>query len=194
MSRIAEPEKMENIKRATMEALIEHGYGGMAIESISKKAGVSPGYLYRYYKSKEELVQVLVDSTMDEIIDSFISDVDSSSSLYEAGYKTIHKLFMKANQEPLLAKFSAAVVMDIKIPSKDKADNFKSVLELAERCIQLGIKTGEINARITALEVLVVSFTIPFRYLSVSLAMNNYKQFTLEEVKRVAKMCINALK
>lgn len=194
MSRIAEPEKMENIKKATMEALIEYGYGGMAIESISKKAGVSPGYLYRHYKSKEELVQVLVDSEMSEIIDSFVSDIDSSSSLYEAGYKTINKLFMKANQEPLLAKFSAAVVMDIKIPSNDKADNFKSILELADLCIQLGKKTGEINSEITAMEVLVVSFTIPFRYLSISLEMDKDKQFTSKEVQRVAEMCVNALK
>ncbi|MDR3543926.1 MAG: TetR/AcrR family transcriptional regulator [Desulfosporosinus sp.] len=194
MSRIAEPEKMNHIRKATMEALIDHGYGGMSIESISKKAGVSAGYLYRHYKSKEELVQVLVDSEMDEIIDSFISDIDSSGSLYEAGYKTIHKLFMKANQEPLLAKFSAAVVMDIKIPSKDKADNFKSILELADKCIQLGLKTGEINSQISALEVLVVSFTIPFRYLSISLEINSSKKFTPEEVKRVAVMCLNALK
>lgn len=194
MSRIAEPEKIENIKKATMGALIEHGYGGMTIESISKEAGVSPGYLYRHYKSKEELVLVLVNLEMDEIIDSFISDVDSSSSLYEAGYKTINKLFMKANQDPLLAKFSAAVVMDIKIPSKDRADNFKSILELADKCLQLGIKTGELNSNITVMDVLVVSFTIPFRYLSIALEMNKNKKFTPEEVKRVAEICINALK
>ena len=101
---------------------------------------------------------------------------------------------MKANQEPLLAKFSAAVVLDIKIPSKDKADNFKSILELAEKCILLGLKTGELNSKISALEVLVVSFTIPFRYLSISLEINNCKIFTPEEVKRVAEICLNALK
>lgn len=194
MSRIAEPQKMENIKRATMEALIEYGYGGMTIESISKKAGVSPGYIYRYYKSKEELVQVLVDSEMDEIINSFISDIDSSSSLYEAGYKTIEKLFMKANQEPLLAKFTAEVVMDYKIPSKDKADNYQSILELAKKLIRLGIKTDEINSSTTAMEVIVVSFTIPFRYLSMSLEINKSKKFTHEEVKRITEICLNALK
>jgi AcrR family transcriptional regulator len=194
MSRIAEPEKIENIKMATMEALLEYGYGGMTIESISKKAGVSPGYLYRHYKSKEELVQELLDSAMDEIIGSFISDIDSSDSLYEAGYKTINKLFVKANLEPLLARFSAAVVMDIKIPSKDKADNFKPILELADKCIRLGIKTGELKSKVTAMEVLVVSFMIPFRYLSISLEINKYRKFTSEEVQRVAEICVNALK
>lgn len=194
MSRIAEPQKMENIKKATMAALIEYGYGGMTIESISKKAGVSPGYIYRYYKSKEELVQVLVDSEMDEIINSFISDINSSSTLYEAGYKTIEKLFMKANQEPLLAKFTAAVVMDYKIPSKDKADNYQSILALAKKLIGLGLKTDEINSSTTEMEVIVVSFTIPFRYLSMSLEINESKKFTPEEVKRVTEICINALK
>ncbi|WP_236860280.1 hypothetical protein [Candidatus Formimonas warabiya] len=37
MARIAEPEKMENIKRATMEALVEHGYGRMSIALSVKK-------------------------------------------------------------------------------------------------------------------------------------------------------------
>lgn len=194
MARIAEPEKMENIKKAVMEALIDHGYEGMSIASISDRAGVSPGYLYRYYTSKEELVQELVDSEMGSIVRSFISDIDSSSTIYEAACKTIEKLFTKANQNPLEAKFAASVVMDVKIPGKGKADNFKDILELADKCIKLGAKTGEISSKITATEVLIVSFTIPFRYLLISFEMDKNKKFTIEEVKRIAEICINAFR
>jgi Transcriptional regulator len=194
LARIADPEKMDNIKKAVMECVIDYGYAGVSTALICEKAGVSPGYLYRYYKSKEELVQELVDSEMQTILKDFIFDIESSSTLYEAGYKTIKKLFMKANSEPMAAKFAAAVVMDLKVPATEKTDNFRTVLEVAEKCIELGNKTGEANLDITPIEVLIVSFTIPFRYLSFAVEFDKDKIFTEEEVKRVAQICINAVK
>jgi AcrR family transcriptional regulator len=191
MARIADPKKIDNIKKAVMECIIDYGYSGVSIALICEKAGVSPGYLYRYYNSKEELVQELVDLEMGVIVNNFISDIDSSDTMYEAGYKTIRKLFMNANKEPMLAKFDASVVMDLKILTKEK---FNDIVNLAKKCIELGKKTGEIKSNITAAEVLVVSFTIPFRYLSFSLELENDKKFTEEEAKRIAEICINALK
>lgn len=102
---------------------------------MCEMAGVSPGYLYRYYKSKDELVQELVDAEMQAIHQNFVSDIDSSSTLYEAAYKTIKKLFIKANEDPMIARFAASVVMDIRIPAAVKADNFRSILKLAEICV-----------------------------------------------------------
>lgn len=194
MARIADPEKMDSIKRAVMECIIDYGYAGVSTALICKKAGVSPGYLYRYYKSKEELVQELVDLEMQKITKSFISDIESSNTLYEVGYKTIKKLFSRANEDPMIAKFTSAVVMDLKIPSEARLHNSRGVLELAEKCIKLGKKTGETNSNITPLEVLVVSFTIPFRYLSFSLDRDKNKIFTEGEIKRTAEICINAMK
>lgn len=191
MARIADPKKMDNIKKAVMECIIDYGYSGVSIALICEKAGVSPGYLYRYYNSKEELVQELIDLEMGVIVNNFISDIDSSDTMYEAGYKTIRKLFMNANKEPMLAKFDASVVMDLKILTEER---FNSILNLAKKCIELGEKTGEIKSNVTAAEVLVVSFTIPFRYLSFSLELEKDKKFTEEEAKRIAKICINALK
>jgi AcrR family transcriptional regulator len=192
LARIAEPEKMDRIKRAVMECVIDYGYTGVSIALICEKAGVSPGYLYRYYKSKEELVQELVDSEMKAIINNFIADIDSSNTLHDAAYKTIKRLFMSANTDSMTAKFTAAVVKDFRIPAEEKADNYKSLFDLAEKCIQLGTKTGEINPDITGVEVLVVSFALPFRYLSFSLELENEKKFTVAEAERIAKICINA--
>lgn len=194
MARIADPEKMESIKRAVMECVIEYGYAGVSTALICEKAGVSPGYLYRYYTSKEELVQELVDSEMQVIIDNFISDINTSNTMYEAACKTIKKLFLRANEDQMIARFAASVVMDLKMPAGERSDNFKSILELAEKCIKLGAKTGEANTKITPLEVIVISFTIPFRYLQFSLELDSNKKFTEQEAERLAKICINAFK
>jgi AcrR family transcriptional regulator len=194
MARIADPEKIDSIKSAVMECVIDYGCAGVSIALICEKAGVSPGYLYRYYKSKEELVKELVDSEIQVIMKNFISAIDSSSTLYEAMYKIIRKLFMTANAEPMIAKLGASVFMDFKIPAEEKLNIFRSIFELAEKCIKLGAKTGESNLNITPLEVFVVSFTIPFRYLSLSFELDKNKIFTDEDAKRIAQLCINALK
>jgi AcrR family transcriptional regulator len=194
MARITDPEKLENIKRAVMEAMVEHGYTGMSIASISEKANVSPGYLYRFYKSKEELVQDIVDVEMNKILSWVQSDIDSSASLYDVAIKTVTRIFMEANREPLAAKFMAAMMMDIKIPSKDKEGNLNQIMELVEKFISLGKTTGELHSEINLIELWAVSFTIPIRYLSVYLDFDKDKKFTTAEAERIARMCVNALK
>ena len=190
MARITDPEKLENIKIAVMELLVEHGYGGMSIVSVSEKAGVSPGYLYKHYSSKEELVQELVETEMDSIIENLKLNISNSSSVYEAAYKTVYNLFMYANSHPINAKFTAAVFMDVKVPSKEKAENYKILVELAKQIIDLGIKTKEINPQAIPMEIVAIPFTIPFRYISVFLEVDRKKKFTQEEAKRVAEICV----
>ena len=40
---------------ATMKAVRQYGLEGVRIQNISDLAGISPGALYRYFGSKEEL-------------------------------------------------------------------------------------------------------------------------------------------
>ncbi|EGW36992.1 TetR/AcrR family transcriptional regulator [Desulfosporosinus sp. OT] len=190
MARIADPEKLENIKIAVMELLVEHGYGGMSIVSVSEKAGVSPGYLYKHYSSKEELVQELVETEMDSIIENLKFNISTSSSVYEAAYKTVYNLFMYANSHPINAKFTAAVFLDVKVPSMEKVENYKILVELAKQIIDLGIKTKEFSPQTTPIEVVAIAFTIPFNYISICLEVDKEKKFTPEEAKRITKICI----
>ena len=41
---------------AAMKAVRQYGLEGVRIQNISKLAGVSPGALYRYFDSKEQLM------------------------------------------------------------------------------------------------------------------------------------------
>lgn len=194
MARIAEPEKIENIKKAVMQALVEHGYGGMSIATISEIAGVSPGYLYRFYESKEELVREVVKSEMGKIFDNFRADLDSSKTVYEAGYKSIYNLLMIANKDSILARFMASIVMDVNAPTNASEDNFKELSKLAGKAIELGLKSGELNKGISPMDVIIVSFTLPFRYISILLKIDPDKKFTEDEARKITKICMNALK
>lgn len=48
------------ITEAAFETFIEKGYAGTRVEEVAKRAGVSKGLLYLYFKTKEELFKAVV--------------------------------------------------------------------------------------------------------------------------------------
>ena len=53
--------------RATLELLAEKGLRAMSMDAIAARAGVSKATIYRRWKSKEELLEALLDTLVDLI-------------------------------------------------------------------------------------------------------------------------------
>lgn len=56
------------LTEAAMELFANNGFAGTSISSIAKKAGVSKGLVYNYFKSKEELVKEIVMAGIKAIV------------------------------------------------------------------------------------------------------------------------------
>src|SRR6185503_418939 len=52
-------DKREAIMTAALELFVERGFFGTAVPEIADKAGVGAGTIYRYFESKEALVNEL---------------------------------------------------------------------------------------------------------------------------------------
>src|SRR5690606_27876447 len=52
-------DKREAILHAALELFVERGFWGTAVPEIAEKAGVGAGTIYRYFESKEALVNAL---------------------------------------------------------------------------------------------------------------------------------------
>lgn len=59
----------EKIHSAAMELFIKKGYHATSISDVAKKAGISKGLLYNYYKGKEELLSKMVEDRIQEVVD-----------------------------------------------------------------------------------------------------------------------------
>lgn len=57
----------ENIRTSAMEIFIEKGYHRASIDDVARRAGVSKGLMYNYYKGKEELLAEMVEHRVREI-------------------------------------------------------------------------------------------------------------------------------
>ncbi|MFE4813369.1 TetR/AcrR family transcriptional regulator [Peribacillus simplex] len=59
----------EKIRIAAMELFMKQGYYATSISDIAKKAGISKGLLYNYYKGKEELLSEMVEARIREVVE-----------------------------------------------------------------------------------------------------------------------------
>jgi AcrR family transcriptional regulator len=51
------PEKRDEIIRAAMELIAEHGFHGAPMALVAERAGVAAGTIYRYFESKDDLIR-----------------------------------------------------------------------------------------------------------------------------------------
>jgi len=69
------PEQYEEIRNtkkkvildAALKLFAEKGYASASISSIAETANISKGLMYNYFKSKEELLKIIIQSFMDGI-------------------------------------------------------------------------------------------------------------------------------
>jgi len=56
------PERQETILRAACEVFVRDGFHAASMKDICSAAGMSPGSVYRYFASKDDLVRAMIDS------------------------------------------------------------------------------------------------------------------------------------
>lgn len=192
MARITDTSRIENLEDAAIELVVEKGYSSSSVSDIARNAGISAGYLYSHYKSKEDLVLSIYEKNInifDEYIDYIIA---SSSTVNEFARQFLSYMFGKANEFPHLVRFLLLLVFDrtFDIP----AMRLDKTREQCRKILKKGIKTGEIAAHYSPEDVYIVYFSIPFTLLENRLEnISGYREITDADVDRVSGMCIKAL-
>ncbi len=69
-------DRPDEIAEAAFEAFAANGYSSTKVEDVAKRAGVSKGLLYLYYKTKEELFKAVIRNVVVRRIDLLIAVLD----------------------------------------------------------------------------------------------------------------------
>jgi AcrR family transcriptional regulator len=67
-------EKREAILAAALELFAERGFHGTAVPLVAEKAKVGAGTIYRYFESKESLVNALYQKEKREMLDALLAE------------------------------------------------------------------------------------------------------------------------
>ena len=55
------PERREQVLDAALEAILERGYGGVSIEAVARKAGVTRPVIYDHFPNLAQLLRALIE-------------------------------------------------------------------------------------------------------------------------------------
>ncbi len=156
-SEIIKKEKRNLFLISSLSVFEQKGFNNTRIKDITKKAGTSVGNFYNYFKSKEEVIEVLISGLAELMISKFrelfvyfkdkrIPPISAVKNLFR-GYA---KMF-KAKKETFLIFFEQMGGMDQKYRNKrnEIIDNFTNEVEkIISRLIEFG--TRDQNPKITA--------------------------------------------
>ena len=85
-------ERIAEITAAAKAVFFEKGYFSSTIDEIARRAGISKGTVYLYFKNKDELYVALMLPNVDEFTDLLLSlEKDVSSRKYSSGAGIIMK-------------------------------------------------------------------------------------------------------
>lgn len=193
MARVIDEGKIERIREATVEFVVQNGYGGAAISSIARRAGVAEGYLYRFYRSKHELVTELLYSKVAQIIEKLERLLSSRLSVKEVITKLIGEFFNMATTSPGEIKFIYVLMHDYNFQVSD--DQRLQIKNLCERVVLIGIANGEIRKDISVDEAYGMVVIYPLEFINLRMkGFFGISALTIDDQKRVAEFSINALK
>ena len=71
-------DRPQEITAAALDAFAEKGYAATRVEEVAKRAGVSKGLLYLYFRTKEELFKSVVRSFVVPRIDALTKIIDKA--------------------------------------------------------------------------------------------------------------------
>lgn len=76
-------DRPQEITEAAFDAFAEKGYAATRVNDVAKRAGVSKGLMYLYFKTKEELFKAVVRSVVIPKLDALIVAVERSDKTSE---------------------------------------------------------------------------------------------------------------
>ncbi|MGB5625166.1 MAG: TetR/AcrR family transcriptional regulator [Woeseiaceae bacterium] len=77
-------ERPQEITEAAFLVFAEKGYATARVEEVAKRAGVSKGLLYLYFKTKEELFKAVIRSVVIRRVDALLVAVEETELSSEA--------------------------------------------------------------------------------------------------------------
>jgi len=98
-----EPDKtVESIKQAARELYRKFGYHKTSVNEIARKAKVAKATIYKYFDSKEAILQVLlmdyIRQSVDDLIQNSASDMDEEKHLTNLIMKTSRLSYTVCNE------------------------------------------------------------------------------------------------
>lgn len=188
MARVIDESKIERIKEASIQLVVEKGFGNASISEIANRAGVAEGYLYRHYKGKTELVEDLLNLHTNQLIDKLEELLENQFSVSKIIEQLIRALFEIANQNPNRIKFLFVLMNDYNFNIQE--NQRERIYSLCRRIKEKGLASGELNASTDEEDIYLLGVTIPIQFINYRLKnFFNRSELGENEINKLLNIC-----
>lgn len=98
-------DKREAILEAALELFAERGFHGTAVPLVAERAGVGAGTIYRYFESKEALVNALYQAWKGELLAVLLADFPFDAPARRQFQMVWHRWASFVLEHPKVAQF-----------------------------------------------------------------------------------------
>lgn len=193
MARSVNYKKLEDVKRSAMQLIVEKGYGGASISQIAKKAQVAEGYLYRFYKSKEDLVSDLLNTKVNEIANKLDEAIQNSESLSEIIELLVRSIFEIANKSKTDIQFMYVMMNDYSFSVNSTIK--ERIKLLCTEANNFGTKLKQLDTLMDIEELYIFAVIYPIQFINLRLknffGTNNWSNKDIEKLIKVCNKIFN---
>lgn len=193
MARPFDPNKLQQIKQATIETIVKLGLENATISTIAREAGVSEGYLYRHYASKQDLINSLFQERMEAILEqlNIILEKDHTS-LAQVLESYVTGAVTRAIHTPDASKFYYTLLHNYNFEVNE--EQRERTMHTLERLRELGLKTKQMHPAITLEQVYLSSFVLTIDYVHLKMRrLVSAEGLTFEDIPVITNQVLRAL-
>ena len=131
-------DKRDDIIRAALELIAEHGFHGAPMSMIAEKAGVGAGTIYRYFDNKDVLIAELYRELEEKLVKAIQEGYPAGKSIRERflhigitllRYCISNPLYFRYMEQYHNSPYGASLRKDIMMNKPGGQDIFKRLLE-----------------------------------------------------------------
>lgn len=129
------PDAKDRILKAAIKVFAEKSFEGSRVDEIAKEANVSKSLIYYHFKSKDEILEVMVHSFLEEYLDLIkVAEVDTHQTKEKEMKKRFENLYSGFQEK------NADLIRIILIDSLKKSNKKPIVFRIVEKLIEMEMK------------------------------------------------------
>ncbi|SFS55148.1 TetR family transcriptional regulator [Paenibacillus sp. 453mf] len=174
------------------------GYGAVSLKDIIEETGMSRGWIYLYYQTKDEIFEALLDH-QDKEHEGFVEElIEASSSIWEV----VNTLYAQQLEElqlldngSLLPAFYEYFLVGWRDPSRRKMleIRYENGIQRFAELLQLGIQRGEFSPVMDIMEISRLASSFQEGIMTHSITIGTTKANTSKQFNALLRYLNNLL-
>jgi len=99
MSKKKDDDVRERILNVSIKLFLAHGFAGTSVKKLTDAAGVAKGTLYWYFKSKNQILEEILDKYSHELYEGAINKLSNFNGNFKSKFKLYYKFVTELARE-----------------------------------------------------------------------------------------------